>query len=136
MGEHSAAEIYISEMRNLRATAQAVHNRLVSLGCTSYVKTIYVGYDFGGEMVAAMYALSEHIEVALALPEDLSSPILIDASHLTWRTLPLAAVLRTKTDLAVFAPLAELACIRVRTSTHHVHRDNEFFTQAKRARRP
>jgi len=55
-----------------------------SEGCASYVKTIYVGYDIGGEMVAALYGHVDHVELALALDEDHPADGLIDASHLTW----------------------------------------------------
>jgi hypothetical protein len=103
-------------------------------GCTSYVKTIYIGYDVEGEMVGALYGHGDHIEVALALPEDAEGSILIDASHLTWRTLPVAAVARSTEDVGQLNKLIAQACQRVRTQQHDVLRDPEFFMKAKRDR--
>ena len=81
------ADAYITGLnKKVRPIAQAVHDTLISLGCTSYVKTIYIGYDLNGEMVAASYGHGNHVEVALALAEDHPDERLQDASHLTWRT--------------------------------------------------
>lgn len=107
---------------------------MTQLGCTSYVKTIYVGYDIDGEMVAALYGHSEQVEIALALPEDALGEILIDASHLTWRTLPVAAILRSSSDLEAFHPLAAEAADRVRRREHDVLRDNAHFIRSRRER--
>lgn len=104
-------------------------------GCSSYVKTIYVGYDIGGEMVAAMYGRGDHLEVALALAEDHPSEVLIDASHLTWKTLPVAALVHDLSEVDAVGVLVAEACERVRTGQHNVNRDNDFFIKAKRERR-
>jgi hypothetical protein len=96
---------------------------------------IYIGYDIDGEMVAALYGHIDHVEIALALPEDAEGDLLIDASHLTWRTLPVAALVRNMDDLAPFKQLALDAVGRVRTASHTVNRDNDFFTKSKRERR-
>lgn len=131
----SEAEIYIANLApRVRATAKTVHTRLLAEGCESYVKTIYIGYDLDGEMVAALYAHADHLEVALALPEDAEGEILIDASHLTWRTLPVAAVIRSRQDLREARALLQEACERVRSSSHAVNRDNDFFKEARRRR--
>ena len=133
--EHSEAEAYLAGMNNkIIKIASAAHQILVDSGCSSYVKTIYIGYDFNGEMVAALYGHSEYIEVAIALSEMHESSILIDASHLTWRTLPVAAVLKSKVDLKKFALLVKEACKGVLSGDHTVLRDNEFFMNAKRER--
>ena len=135
MTSHAEAESYIAGSNpNVRRLASRVHETLVALGCSSYVKTIYVGYDLAGEMVAALYVHSDHAEVALALPEDTISQCLIDASHLTWRTLPVAAVVRSLDDLHDFGLLAAEACSRVRTGTHDVMRDNDHFQRISRSR--
>ena len=115
--------------------ALAAHLELTSSGCSSYVKTIYIGYDFNGEMVAALYGHADYVEVAMALPESHVSSILIDASHLTWRTLPVAAVLKSKDDLKKFAPLVKESCNGVLSGSHEVNRDNDFFVAAKRERK-
>jgi hypothetical protein len=136
MSSDGDAQAYLSEMgKRVRPLAAALHEVLLRLGCVSYVKTIYIGYDIDGEMVAALYGRSDHLEIALALPEDAEGDLLIDASHLTWRTLPVAAIVRTKDELDQFSSLAGAAVERVRTSSHTVHRDNDFFMKSRRERR-
>ena len=136
MSSDGDAQAYLSEMgKRVQPLAAALHEVLLRLGCVSYVKTIYIGYDINGEMVAALYGRSDHVEIALALPEDAEGDLLIDASHLTWRTLPVAAIVRTKDELDQFSSLAGAAVERVRTSTHTVHRDNDYFTKSRRERR-
>lgn len=135
MIEHSAAKSYLSDLRDLQDLASAAHDIFAGLGCSSYVKTIYIGYDIGGEMVAALYGRSDYVEIALALPEDYVHPLVIDASHLTWRTLPVAAILRELNDLGDFRNVAAVACERVKRAQHNVSRDNDFFMEAKRRRR-
>ena len=133
---HAEAERYLAECGDrIRPLAEAAHGVLVDHGCESYVKTIYVGYDVDGEMVAALYAHSDHVEVALALAEDAEGNLLVDASHLTWRTLPVAAILRSEDDLDDFAGMVDEAVDRVRAETHDVKRDNDFFIRSKRERR-
>lgn len=136
MGSHADANDYVSALSApIRSLTAAAHEVFVSQGCTSYVKTIYIGYDFGGEMVAALYAHAEHIEVALALPEDAEGELLIDASHLTWRTLPVAAILNSDDDISEFTELVSEAAARVKAQTHDVKRDNDFFIKSRRERR-
>ena len=48
--------------------------------------------EVGGEMVAALYSHADHVELALALPESEEHRLLVDATHLTWRTMPVAAI--------------------------------------------
>ena len=48
------AQEYLSDVgRTTRSLATSAHDVLVSLGCSSYVKTIYIGYDIGGGAIAA-----------------------------------------------------------------------------------
>ena len=132
---HEDAEVYIASLNGkVRNIALSAHAELLNQGCSSYVKTIYIGYDFNGEMVAAIYGHPDYVEVAIALSESHDSPVLIDASHLTWRTLPVAAVLKSKADLKMFARLVKEACKGVLSGEHTVLRDNEFFVTAKRER--
>jgi hypothetical protein len=134
--ENSEAQAYLSEMnKKVRPLASDLHDVLLNLGCVSYVKTIYIGYDIAGEMVAALYGHSDYVEIALALPEDADGDLLIDASHLTWRTLPVAAIVRKTTDVQPFKELASVAVERVRTASHTVNRDNDFFAKSRRERR-
>jgi hypothetical protein len=100
------------------------------------VKTIYVGYDIGGEMVAALYGHADHVEVALAVAEDHPDTRLLDASHLTWRTLPLALNRKNVSEVSECQALLQEACDRVREQTHDVHRDNDFFVGRKRRGAP
>ena len=136
MTNASDAQIYLGEMnKKIAPLASDLHNVLTKLGCVSYVKTIYIGYDIDGEMVAALYGHSDHIEIALALPEDAEGELLFDARHLTWRTLPVAAIVRTTLDIPQFSLLASTAVERIQTSSHKVNRDNDFFVRSKRDRR-
>lgn len=128
----SEAAVYISSLnKKVQSIARTVHDTLVSAGCTSYVKTIYVGYDFNGVMVAASYGHEDHVEVALAVDENHPDDRLVDASHLTWRTLPLALNLLTVRDAKESKALFIEACKRVASDAHTVNRDNDFFTSQK-----
>lgn len=134
--EDSDAQRYIAELNKTSASlCLKVHEMFLAAGCNSYVKTIYIGYDIDGEMVAALYGHADHVEVALALAEDHPSNQLIDASHLTWKTLPVAAIGHDSSEVARMQPLFEEACARVRAGQHDVNRDNDFFMKAKRERR-
>jgi hypothetical protein len=133
---NAEAQAYLAGLGGeVRLLAEAVHRVFVTLGCESYVKTIYIGYEIDGEMVAAAYSHADHVEVALALPEDVEGDLLVDATHLTWRTLPVAALVRRTDDLPVFESLATDACDRVRSRAHDIHRDNEFFVKSAREHR-
>jgi|694.fasta_scaffold148095_1 hypothetical protein len=136
MATDGEAQTYLTDLnKRVRPIATSLHEALLGLGCVSYVKTIYIGYDIDGEMVAALYGHIDHVEVALALPEDAEGDLLIDAKHLTWRTLPVAAIVRNKTDIVAFMQLALTAVEGVRTSSHTVNRDNEFFIKSRQERR-
>ena len=136
MTDDGDAQTYLTEMsKRIRPLATELHVALLGLGCVSYVKTIYIGYDIDGEMVAALYGHSNHVEIALALPEDAEGDLLIDASHLTWRTLPVAAIVSSVAELPLFTKLASDAVDRVRNASHSVHRDNDFFMKSRRERR-
>ena len=136
VASHGEAKAYIGELgERTRSLAEAAHQVLVAQGCESYVKTIYIGYDIGGEMVAAMYGHPDCLEIALALSEDAEGGLLVDASHLTWQTLPVAAVVRHSEDLLQFESLTRAASNRIRSRSHDVRRDNDFFAQRKAERR-
>jgi hypothetical protein len=134
--EDVEAQKYIANLnKSSAALCTQVHEMFLAAGCSSYVKTIYIGYDIDGEMVAALYGHSDHVEVALALAEDHPSSQLIDASHLTWKTLPVAAIGHDAAEVEKMAVLVVEACDRVRAGLHTVNRDNDFFMKAKRERR-
>lgn len=136
MSGPASVESYMSGLgASPRRLAEKAHAAFVAEGCSAYVKTIYIGYDFDGEMVAAMYAHAKSLEIALALDEDHEDDILVDASHLTWRTLPVAAVISTVAAVPKrLTPLIHEACERVRSGSHTVLRDNEFFIKSRRER--
>jgi len=137
VASNDEANDYLKRLsKNVASLADAAHVAFLKEGCTSYVKTIYIGYDLDGEMVGALYGHGDHIEVALALPEDAEGSMLIDASHLTWRSLPVAAVARRSEHIGQLKELIAQACKRVRTRQHDVMRDPQFFVRAKRQRRP
>lgn len=65
----------------------------MSRGLRRDVKTIYVSYTDGdGNIVAAAHPdpATSTLEVALSIAADFESPLLYDAVHLKWRTLPRA----------------------------------------------
>lgn len=133
---HTEAEHYLAELgKKISRIARDTHELLANSGCSSYVKTIYIGYDFDGQMIAALYAHADHIEVAIALSDSFESELLVDATHLTWRTLPVAAILRSKQDVVKFGDLVTKACEGVRSGSHSISRDNDYFVNAKRLRR-
>ena len=110
----------------------ALHKKLLSEGCTSYVKTIYIGYDLDGVMVGALYPHADRAEIALALPDDHESKLLKDATHLTWKTLPVAAVVRSIGELPEALSLADEACQRIKDRVHDVERPNDYFKKSRR----
>jgi hypothetical protein len=71
-------------------------------------------------------------EIALALPEDHESGLLIDAMHLTWKTLPVAAVMKTESDAAETLELIDEACQRISEGIHDVERPNDYFIRSRR----
>jgi hypothetical protein len=115
--------------------ARDLNDALSAAGCDAYVKTIYIGYEIEGSMVAALYGHPDHIELALALDADNPCVMLKDASHLTWRTMPVAIEVHTEDDVSTAMELAGNACARVRSGTHTVHLDNEHFIRAREARK-
>jgi hypothetical protein len=134
--EDVEAQKYIADLNKTSAAlCIQVHEMFLAAGCNSYVKTIYIGYDIDGEMVAALYGHADHVEVALALAEDHPSSQLIDASHLTWKTLPVAAIGHDAAEVGKMAGLVVEACDRVRAGLHTVNRDNDFFIRSRRERK-
>ncbi len=135
MASASPKEYLGSLNENVASLGRSLHDCFESEGCDSYVKTIYLGYEIRAEMVAAMYGHPDRLEVALALAEDHPDTRLKDASHLTWRTLPVALDVRTSEDLPVATELIHEAVSRIRSGSHSVSRDNEHFARAREARR-
>lgn len=74
----------------------------------------------------------DHVEVALALPEGAEGDLLVEASLLTRRTLPVAALVRSIKEVEAFIKLACVAVERARSASRTVNRDNDFFLQRLR----
>ena len=91
------------------------------LGCSAYVKTIYIGFEFEGEIVAAAYPFASHVEVAVALPEDHPSELLKDGTHLTWRTMPVLLSLTSVDDVSASEELFTEAFELVESGVHSVN---------------
>lgn len=126
----------------VRLVTSRLDEVLISLGCSAYVKTIYVGYEIEGQMVAVVYPHTSWVEVALALGADHGGEKIVDATHLTWPTLPVAVEVRSEAQLSSTVALAQVAAERVRSGAPEVKRPPEFFLQRQRkstwnaARRP
>jgi len=119
----------------LRSLVSKIDTKLRALGCLDYVKTIYIGYEIDGVMVAAVYPHPDHIEVALAVEESLSHELLGPADHLSWRTLPLSAVLTKVSEFSELIPILENAAARIGGGIHAVNRDNDYFKKRRGANR-
>lgn len=117
----------------LRDSFQQVCDQLLDAGCSPDLKTIYVSFTLGNHMVAAAYPHTGRYELALALPEDQEDALLQDATHLTWRTLPVSVDVTPETDVSSVTSLVAAAVERVATGKHEVNRPPEYF--AKRPRR-
>lgn len=118
----------------VKQTIERLDTLLVGNGCKPYVKTIYVGYELDGSMVAAAYPRGGWTEVALALPDDFDPGRLVDATHLTWPTLPVAMEVRRSPDIKACCAFASEALERVRHGQHDVSRPPEFFQSRVRRR--
>ena len=134
--DDSDAQIYLRDAnKKVSALATNLHKLFLKHGCVSYVKTIYIGYDIDGVMVAALYCHENRVELAIALEENHRSKLLIDATHLTWRTMPVAVVIQSKDDLSEAAELIIEATDRVKTGQNTVNRSSEFFAEVKKQKR-
>jgi hypothetical protein len=124
----AATRLLSSLPSDLEDFAVVLCTRLVSeFGATLYVKTIYVGVEIDGSMIAAVYPFADRFDIALALEEDHQSSLLEDATHLTWPSLPVLVSVRSETSRAEVESLASEAAGRVAKAEHHVSRSPEFF---------
>jgi hypothetical protein len=90
------------------------------------VKTIYVGFTLGKEMVCAIYPRHDHLEVAMALPGDVEGPEFNDAGYLTWAKMPVAVDIYNAADTSLVISHLSLAVRRVAKGVDDV-RPNEHF---------
>lgn len=119
----------------LRSLGRDIDAYLTGRNCDPYVKTIYVGYTLGTSMVAAVYPESDRLVIALAVDQPADGEFLIDATDLTWPTMPVAAVVRTETQLKRTLTLLDLAIDGVSKGEHTINRPPEFFRGRPGARR-
>lgn len=123
-----AQELVSSVPKPLQRTFAACYAMLVDqCGCDAYVKTIYVGFTLGDEMVAAIYPRRDHLEVAMALDENVEGDEFKDATHLTWPTMPVALEIHDVKDTDLALRHLREALRRIATNEHHVRRANEHF---------
>jgi hypothetical protein len=122
------------EKKALRTLANELHHHLMKHPVIDYVKTIYIGYEFQGEMFAALYRNTGAIEVALPLSENESGPLIMDASHLTWRTLPLMIHVTNLSQLPQAFSIIDRSFDRLNAGLHKVNRTNEYFISRKKGR--
>ena len=120
---------------NIRKLLKRLKDIFEEQSCVTYVKTIYMGFNLGEEMVAAAYPHKSCVEIALALRDDHPDSALKDASHLTWRTLPVSLKVSTLNEIDQNIGLLHEACKRVQDGMANKPRDNEFFRKARRERR-
>lgn len=113
--------------RASRELLRAVFDTLSSLGAEAYVKTIYLGFEVNGAVMAAAYPSAQGVDVALALPEGHPSACLADATHLTWRSMPVMIELRKKETYVSAEPLLKEAFERVASGLHDTQLPTEQF---------
>ena len=117
----------------VREISEDVYSALVEgSGCSADVKTIYISFTIDADLVASMHPNPTFVEVALALPEDHESQLLEDASHLTWRTLPLLVPIDEDSDREEVLDLVYEAVGRVTSGEHDVNRDPDYFRTRRR----
>jgi hypothetical protein len=92
-----------------------------------YVKTIYIGIEIDGAMVAAIYPTRDSFQVVLALDSNHPNSRLEDATHLTWRTMPVMFKAESADDFKMLSVLLVEAAQRVATGSHKIDRPAEYF---------
>ena len=112
---------------HVQEVIQEVYTLLVGVGCDPDVKTRYISFTRNSCLVGSAHVSGKQIELALALPEDHPSDLIEDASHLTWRTLPVCLRLTASTDRQEVLDLVREALARVVRGEHTINRPAEFF---------
>lgn len=122
--EHLTKKLPVS----LQSLLHKIYGLLVDgFGCDPDVKTLYISFTKDGSLVASAHIGGKQIELALALPEDHPSGLLEDASHLTWRTLPVFICLDANSSHQDALDLVREALDRVTSGEHKIDRPSDFF---------
>jgi hypothetical protein len=130
-----ARELLVALPVGLQRTFGDCYDLLVDEGtCEAYVKTIYTGFALNGAMVCAIYPHSDHLEIAMALSEDVEGAEFKDATHLTWPTMPVAVEVYSGEDTHLVLSHLREALRRVSAKEHDVLRPNEYFRGRKESR--
>ena len=117
---------------HMKRTLDYVYKMLVEkYECFPDVKTINLTFTRGEDLVASAHIGSNYLELALALPEDHPSPLLEDASHLTWRTLPVMVDITKKTNPKQVLHLTKEAAERIVNGEHDINRSIEYFAKKR-----
>lgn len=112
---------------SLQSLLHKIYRLLVGNGCEPDVKTLYISFTKDASLVASAHIGGKQIELALALSEDHPSGLLEDASHLTWRTLPVCICLDANSSHKDALNLVREALDRVMSGEHDIDRPSDFF---------
>lgn len=129
-----ALSLFSGRNAGLLPAFRKVYRVLVDqLKCEAHVKTIYVGFSRGGEMLAAAYPRQgQYFELALRLPDTTMSPLLYDAVLLKWPMLPVAVRISDDESFQSVEPLIRFAARReVRASSIRAASSRSKRTQSR-----
>ena len=128
-----AAKVFPGKLAPLVEVWERVDDALTDRQLTRDVKTIYVSYtDTGRNLVAAVHPdpVTSTIEMALSLPPDYENELTYDATHLKWRTLPLA--IRLAPDDKLTSEIMGLIQAAIEYAPSSVPRPSEDFEHISR----
>lgn len=128
-----AAKVFPGKLAPLVEVWERVDDALTDRQLTRDVKTIYVSYtDTDRNLVAAVHPdpTTHTLEIALSLPPDHKSELTYDATHLKWRTLPLA--LRLGPDDELTAEVEGIIKAAIEYAPSSVPRPSEDFERIGR----
>jgi hypothetical protein len=126
-------KVFPGRLADLVPVWERVDDFLTECGLSPDVKTIYVSYtDEDRNLVAAVHPdpTSRTIEIALSIPGDNESDLTYDATHLKWRTLPLA--IRLGPDDQVTDEVQALLEAAISNAPSSVPRPSEDFEKISR----
>ncbi len=129
----AAAKVFPGKLAPLVEVWERVDDALTDRQLTRDVKTIYVSYtDTDRNLVAAVHPdpTTSTIEIALSLPPDTKAELTYDATHLKWRTLPLAVRLGPDDELT--SEIMSLIQTAIEYAPSSVPRPSEDFEHISR----